>query len=77
MRIVIIRTFAVKIYSSTRPIFLNLKNRKENHQPHFHQIVTKLKVPTIIVRNMASARIIFNLIINLNVRLLAEWIVLK
>ena len=49
-----IKTFAVKISSSTTPIFLNLKNRKENLQPHFYQIVTKMKVPTIIIKYMVS-----------------------
>ena len=49
-----IKTFAVKISSSTIPIFLNLKNRKENLQPHFHQIVTKMKVATIIIIYMVS-----------------------
>lgn len=77
MRIVINITFAIEIFISGTPIFLSSYNIKETIRLYFHQIVTKMKILTIIVRNMISVRFIFYLIITLKLRELVDWILLE
>ena len=77
MRIVINITFAIEIFISSTPIFLSSYNIKETIRLYFHQIVTKMKILTIIVRNMISVRFIFYLIITLKLRELVDWILLE
>ena len=77
MRIVINITFAIEIFISDTPIFLSSYNIKETIRLYFHQIVTKMKILTIIVRNMISVRFIFYLIITLKLRELVDWILLE
>lgn len=77
MRIVINITFAIEIFISGTPILLSSYNIKETIRLHFHQSVTKMKILTIIVRNMISVRFIFYLIITLKLRELVDWILLE
>ena len=77
MRIVINITFAIEIFISGTTIFLSSYNIKETIRLYFHQIVTKMKILTIIVRNMISVRFIFYLIITLKLRELVDWILLE
>lgn len=74
MRIVINITFAIEIFISGTPIFLSSYNIKETIRLYFHQIVTKMKILTIIVTNVVSVILSNN---NINLRELVEWIVLE
>ena len=74
MRIVVNITSAFEIITSGTPIFLDSENIKETILPYFHQIVTKMKILTIIVTNVVSVILSNN---NINLRELVEWIVLE
>ena len=51
--------------------------RKFYHLPYSHLNLTKMKVMSVIVINVISARIILHLTINISVRLLVECTVLE